>query len=75
MFFSQVYKKMGFTDKDLDEHFGGPAFLAWYVNSIPATGNFCHLRITFANSLDPDQARLSVGPDQDLKGLTLWWYS
>ena len=25
--------------------------------SLPASGNFCHLLITFANSLDPDQAR------------------
>ena len=71
MYFSQVYKKMGFTDKDLDEHFGGPAFLAWYVNSIPANGYFCHLLITFSNSSDPDQAPLSVGPDLDLKSLTL----
>ena len=32
-------------------------------NSLPASGDFCHLLITFANSLDPDQARLNVGPD------------
>ena len=25
----KVYLKMGFTQKDLDMHFGGPAFLAW----------------------------------------------
>ena len=25
-------------------------------NSLPASGYFCHLLITFANSLDPDQA-------------------
>ena len=25
-------------------------------NSLPTSGNFCHLLITFANSLDPDQA-------------------
>ncbi|XP_038068076.1 alpha-N-acetylglucosaminidase-like [Patiria miniata] len=25
----KVYLKMGFTQKDLDTHFGGPAFLAW----------------------------------------------
>ena len=29
-------------------------------NSMPTE---CHLVITFANSLDPDQARHSVGPD------------
>ena len=32
-------------------------------NSLPASGDFCHLLITFPNSLEPDQARLNVGPD------------
>ena len=33
-----------------------------YFNSFPATGDFCRLlMITFANSLDPDQARRSGG--------------
>ncbi|KAH9515418.1 hypothetical protein Btru_014406 [Bulinus truncatus] len=27
--FQRVYMRMGFTQSDLDEHFGGPAFLAW----------------------------------------------
>ncbi|RUS83854.1 hypothetical protein EGW08_008395 [Elysia chlorotica] len=27
--FQRVYLSMGFTQKELDEHFGGPAFLAW----------------------------------------------
>ena len=27
-----------------------------HLNSFPASGNFCHLLINFANSLDPDQA-------------------
>ena len=27
--------------------------------------DFCHLLISFANSLDPDQDRQYVGPDQD----------
>ena len=31
--------------------------------------------ITFANSLDPDQARQNVGPDLDPNCLTLLWYS
>ena len=31
----------------------------------------CRLLITFANSLDPDQARQNVGPDLDLNCLTL----
>ena len=30
-----------------------------------ASGDFCHLLITFANSLDPDQALQNVGPDLD----------
>ena len=45
------------------------------VNSFPASGDFCYLLITFANSLDPDQARQNVGPDLDPNCLTLWWYS
>ena len=40
------------------------------LNSLPAIDNFCHLLITFANSLDPDQARQNVGPDLDLNCLT-----
>jgi len=27
--FQRVYSRLGFSQKDLDEHFGGPAFLAW----------------------------------------------
>ena len=44
-------------------------------NSFPTSGNICRLLITFANSLDPDQARRNVGPDLDPNCLTLWWYS
>ena len=40
-------------------------------NSFPASGNFCCLLITFANSLDPDQAQKNIGPDLDPKYLTL----
>ena len=36
---------------------------------------YCHLLITFANSLDPDQARLNGGPDLDPNCFTHWWYS
>ena len=25
----RVYKKLNFTQEELDEHFAGPAFLAW----------------------------------------------
>ena len=31
--------------------------------SLPASNEFCPLVITFANILDPDQARQNVGPD------------
>ena len=44
-------------------------------NSFPASGDFCCLLTTFANSLDPDQAWQNVGPDLDPNCLTLWWYS
>ena len=43
-------------------------------NSLPARGDFCCLLITFANSLNPDQARQVVGPDLDPNCLTLIWY-
>ena len=33
-----------------------------YIHVLPAQ---CRLLITFANSLDPDQARQNVGPDLD----------
>ena len=42
-------------------------------NSLPASGDFCHLLITFANSWDPDQARQKVGPDLDPNCLTPLW--
>ena len=45
------------------------------ITSFPASGDFCRLLITRANSLDPDQARQNVGPDLDPNCLTLWWYS
>ena len=34
-------------------------------NSVLASGDFCHLLIFFANSLDPDQDQQNVGPDLD----------
>lgn len=27
----KLYLRLGLTQKELDQHFGGPAFLAWYV--------------------------------------------
>ena len=41
-------------------------------NSLPTE---CHLLITSANSLDPDQARQNVGPVLDQNCSTLRWYS
>ena len=38
---------------------------------LPASGDFCHLLITFANSLDPHQDRQNVGPDLDPNCSTL----
>ena len=35
------------------------------------SGDFCRLLITFANSLDPDQAWQNIGSDLDPN----WWYS
>ena len=39
-------------------------------NSLAAKGDSCPLLITFANSLDQDQARQDVGPDLDPTCLT-----
>ena len=41
------------------------------IYSFFACRDFCHLLITFANSLDPDQDRHNVGPDLNPNGLTL----
>ena len=30
-------------------------YLLFFLNSLPASGNICHLLMTFANSSDPDQ--------------------
>ena len=40
------------------------------LNSFLASSDFCHLLITFPNSLDPAQDRLDVGPDLDPNHLT-----
>ena len=37
--------------------------------------HLCRLLITFANSLEPDQARHKAWPDLVPNCLTLWWYS
>ena len=41
------------------------------VNSFLASSKFCHLPITFANSLDPDQDRQNISPDLDPNQLAL----
>ena len=40
--------------------------------SVLASGDFCHLLITIASSLDPDQDRQNVGLDLDPNCLTYW---
>ena len=45
------------------------------LSSFAASGDFCPLLITFAYSLDPDQARQDIGPDLEPNCLTLLWYS
>ena len=35
------------------------------LNYFLTSGDFCHLLINFANSLDPDQDRQNVGPNLD----------
>ena len=44
---------------------------ALMVNFFLARGNFYHLLIAFANSLEPDQEGQNVGPDLDPKPFTL----
>ena len=45
------------------------------LSLLAARGNFCHLLISFANSLDPDQDRHNVCPDLDPNCLTTRLYS
>ena len=47
-----------------------PSFLCSVNSILNASGNFCHVLTTFANSLDPDRDE-NVGPDQDPNRLTL----
>ena len=41
------------------------------LNSFPASGEFCRLLLTFADSLGPDQAGQNIWPDLDPNCLTL----
>ena len=47
---------------------------SFVFNSLPPRVDFCCLLITFANSLDQDQASQNVGPDLDPNCLTPGWY-
>ena len=50
----------------------GDLLLIWMCfNSFSASGDFCRLLITFANSLGPGQAQQNVGPDLVPNCLTL----
>ena len=48
--------------------------ISFVFNSLPPSVDFCCLMITFANSLDPDQASQNVRPDLDPNCLTPGWY-
>ena len=61
------WKKLEPSENDFSQGF---SLRVVCINSLPASGSFCHLLITFANSLDPDQARQNVGPDLDPNSLT-----
>ena len=41
------------------------------LNYFLASSDFCHLLVTSANSLDPDQDRQNVSPDLDSNILTI----
>ena len=58
---------------ETDIFFEASEIMQFELSSLPAIDDFCHLLITQANSLNPDQARHNVGPDLDSKGLTLWY--
>ena len=56
---NEIYFSQGFSQKVVST--------SCFVNKTfcPLQGYFCCLLITFANRLDPDQARQNVGPDLD----------
>ena len=49
-----------------------PSDIQTMINSFPASGDFCHLLISFANSLDPGQDGQKVCPDLDPNILTVY---
>jgi len=41
----KVYLRIGLTQEEIDQHFGGPAFLAWYVH----VSSHCKVQTLTAN--------------------------
>ena len=66
------WKKLESNEIDFSHGFSQKVILrsCSVINSLPASGNFCHLLITFATSLDPDQAQQNIRLDLDRKCLT-----
>ena len=67
--------RVKFPDDVLQESLAGQLWFGAEVSAIRltvlASDDFCHLLITFTNSLNPDQDRENVGPDLDPNCLTL----
>ena len=69
------WKKLEPNEIGFSQGFSQKEVLRSFVfNFLYASGDVCHLLITFANSLDPDQAQQNVRPDLDPNCLTPWWY-
>ena len=60
---NEITLSQGFSQKVISRTF-------FVLNPLPTSSYFCHLLITFANSLNPDQARQNVRPDMDPYCLT-----
>ena len=56
---SAKWKKLEPNERNISQGFSQKVVSTscFVFNSLPARGDFCCLLITFANSLDPDQAR------------------
>ena len=66
---SQILNEINFSQGFSQKVLSTSCFVFYFF---PARGDICCLLITFANSLDPDQARQNVGPDLDPNCLTPW---
>ena len=69
-----LHKQSLDEDEDWDQNvMSSPAgYVSMSANSSFASGDFCRLLITFADSLDPDQQ--NVGPDLDPNCLTIKYF-